>query len=78
MEKSRELYNVMNFAYTAGGDIMIRVYDAVNNELQYDKLVGMMNEFKNLQKYVNECLLDIAKNYKSVPIKLNEYLEERY
>lgn len=76
MEKTREISDVMNFAYTAGSDIMLRVYDSLETVIDMNKLDEMMNELQTLEKYVNECLLEIAKNYKCHPFIFNKCLEE--
>ena len=76
MEKTREICDVMNFAYTAGSDILLRVYDLIETVIDMNKLEGMIKELSTLRKYVNECLLDIANNYKSSPFKFGKCFAE--
>jgi len=81
LQKRRSIANVIAMYINCMTDIMYRVYDDINIDEKNiypngtSKMQGFMREFKQLKLYTEECLGDIAKVYKSKPVKLfNESL----
>jgi hypothetical protein len=64
-EKHREIYQVLQLFVQTVTDIIFRIIDVLQKEKTFIKAVDILLEIDELVKYVNDCLLDIARTYGS-------------
>jgi hypothetical protein len=75
-EKHREIHNVLTILLTTSTDIILRfrthISQANNNQFSDD----ILKEIHPIVNYVNECLRDTARTYKSKVIQFNNEIRE--
>jgi hypothetical protein len=76
VEKYREIHNILTILLTTVTDIILRfrtyLSETTNNELSDT----ILKEINPIVDYVNECLRDTAKTYKSKVVQFNYEIME--
>lgn len=82
-EKTREISNIYNILITASSDMILRIYDVLNQqrynhlhrtELNFTEVYKILEEVNALRAYCNECFVEIGKIYKTKPIVIGKKL----
>jgi hypothetical protein len=76
VEKYREIYNVLTVLLTTATDIIFRFRTHITEALSNEFSNSILEEINPIVNYVNECLRDTAKTYKSKVIQFTNELRE--
>jgi hypothetical protein len=76
VEKYREIHNVLTILLTTVTDIILRFRTYLSGTTNNEFNDTILKEINPLVDYVNECLRDTAKTYKSKNIQFNYEIRE--
>jgi hypothetical protein len=77
VEKHREIHNVLTILLTTVTDIMFRFLNHLNESEPGMWCNEILSEIDPIVDYVNECLRDTAKTYKSKPLQFSNEIRDK-
>jgi hypothetical protein len=77
VEKHREIHNVLTILLTTITDIIFRFIAHLNESAAGEWNNDILGEIDPIVDYVNECLRDTAKTYKSKVIQFSNEISEK-